>query len=147
MGNAGDEAADLVNESSLNCNKQLDEIYGNYAMKKLLIIMSLSMMTTMAMADPWKKDKNPNANLSGETVGFYKRMKAPVSACKAVVEEGAGLGLKGGKVLVDNDSWYGQEYKDGPIKLGCFKIHGKLTQLTLTLPTGHELIKKMDIEE
>lgn len=109
------------------------------------VIVSMLIGVEAAAADSWKPDKSPDSHLDGTTVGFYKRLKAPVEKCKAMVEEGAGLGLKDGKVLIDNSSWYGQSYMDGSIKLGCFKIHGALTQMTLTLPTGHELVKKLEI--
>ena len=114
-------------------------------MGKILLILSISFMTTMAMADSWKK--NPVEDLSGKTVGYYKRLKTSMDECKALVDDGAGLGLKDGKVLVDDGSWYGLEDKDGPVKLGCQKIHGKLSQIFLTMPVGNELENKLEIKE
>ncbi len=118
-------------------------------MKNILVVLASStiLFSTAARAASWEKDTNPNAHLDGTTVGYIMRFKSQIDKCKAFVEEGAGLGLKGGKVLVDNDMWYGQSYEDGTIKLGCFKVHSKLTQLDLTLPTGHELEKKLEIKK
>ena len=84
--------------------------------------------------------------MSGKTLGFYQRLKTSMDECKALVDEGAGLGFKDGKVLVDDGTWYGLEYMGGA-KLGCQKIHGKLTQVFLTLPVGHELVNKLEIKE
>ncbi len=112
----------------------------------LVLVSSTLLLSTAGMAESWKKDTNPNAHLDGTTVGYTMRFKSKIDTCKAFVEDGAGLGLKDGKVLVDNNMWYGQSYEEGTIKLGCMKIHSKLTQLNLTLPTGHELEKKLELK-
>lgn len=119
-------------------------------MTKFLFIPAIlvsMLLGVEAAADPWKQDKSPDHHFDGTTVGFYKRLKAPIDKCKAMVEEGAGLGLQDGKVLIDNSSWYGQSYMDASIELGCFKIHSALTQMTLTLPAGHELVEKLEIAD